>query len=89
MVITSCVLVELVANPKNTLHGGQSRSWSAEQGKKKKKKNVWQRPPPPNGSRRKLLILDLQVIYLLRKSKRNEVQASICNDKTKGYESKI
>ena len=29
----------LVANPKKTtLHGGQSRSWSAEQGKKKKKK---------------------------------------------------
>ena len=39
----------LVANPKklrSTLHGGQSRSWSAEQGKKEKKK-VWQRPPPP------------------------------------------
>ena len=30
----------LVANPKKTtLHGGQSRSWSAEQGKKKKKKS--------------------------------------------------
>ena len=29
----------LAANPKKTtLHGGQSRSWSAEQGKKKKKK---------------------------------------------------
>ena len=39
----------LVANPKQTtLHGGQSRSWSAEQGKKEKEK-VWQRtsPPPP------------------------------------------
>ena len=36
----------LVADPKkNTLHGGQSRSWSAQQGKKKK--NVWQPPPPP------------------------------------------
>ena len=33
----------LVANPKKTtLHGGQSRSWSAEQGKKEKEK-VWQR----------------------------------------------
>ena len=32
---------------KITLHGGQSRSWSAEQGKKKKKKKVWQPPPPP------------------------------------------
>ena len=32
----------LVANPKKTtLHGGQSRSWSAEQGKKEKEK-VWQ-----------------------------------------------
>ena len=31
---------------KTTLHGGQSRSWSAEQGKRKKEK-VWQRPPPP------------------------------------------
>ena len=29
---------------KTALHGGQSRSWSAEQEKKKK---VWQRPPPP------------------------------------------
>ena len=32
---------------KTTLHGGQSRSWSAEQGKKKKKEKVWERPPPP------------------------------------------
>ena len=37
----------LVANPKKTtLHGGRSRSWSAEQGKKEKGK-VWQHPPPP------------------------------------------
>ena len=37
----------LVANPKKTTsHGGQSRSWSAEQGKKEKEK-VWQRTPPP------------------------------------------
>ena len=36
----------LVANlKKTTLHGGQSRSWSVEQGKKKKK--VWQRTPRP------------------------------------------
>ena len=35
----------LVANPKKTiLHGGQSRSWSAEQGKKKKSGSA---PPPP------------------------------------------
>ena len=44
----------LVANPKKTtLHGGQSRSWYAEQGKKKK---LWQRPLPPRALlvRRKL-----------------------------------
>ena len=41
----------LVANPKKTtLHGGQSRSWSAEQGKKEKEK-VWQRTPPPPPAR--------------------------------------
>ena len=34
------VVVVLVANPKKTtLHGRQSRSWSAEQGKKKRKKS--------------------------------------------------
>ena len=38
----------LVANPKKTtLHGGQSRSWSAVQGKKKKKKSLAAHPPPP------------------------------------------
>ena len=31
---------------KNTLHGGQSRSWSAEQEKKKKKKKSGSAPPP-------------------------------------------
>ena len=37
----------LVASPKKTtLHGGQSRSWFAEQGEKEKEK-VWQRSPPP------------------------------------------
>ena len=41
----------LVANPKKTtLHGGQSRSWSAEQGKKKKKKSG-SAPPPPSRAR--------------------------------------
>ena len=36
----------LVVNPKKTtLHGGQSRSWSAEQ-ENKEKEEVWQRPPP-------------------------------------------
>ena len=38
----------LVANPeKTTLHGGQSRSWSAEQGKKKKKSLAAPHSPPP------------------------------------------
>ena len=38
----------LVANPKKTtLHGGQSRSWSAEQGKKEEKKSLAAHPPPP------------------------------------------
>ena len=32
---------------KSTLHGDQSCSWFAEQGKKKEEKKVWQRPPPP------------------------------------------
>ena len=35
---------------KTTLHGSQSRSWSAEQGKKEKEK-VWQRTPPPPRAR--------------------------------------
>ena len=41
----------LVANPKKTtLHGGQSRSWFAEQGKKKKKKSL-AAPSPPHPPR--------------------------------------
>ena len=44
----------LVANPKKTtLHGGQSRSWSAEQGKKEKEK-VWQRSVTPAGASNEL-----------------------------------
>ena len=40
----------LVANPKKTtLHGGQSRSWSAEQGKKKSGSAP---PPPPHRAAR-------------------------------------
>ena len=38
----------LVANPKKTtLHGGQSRSWSAEQEKNNNKKSGSAPPPPP------------------------------------------
>ena len=41
----------LVANPnKTTLHGGQSRSWSVEQGKKKKKSGS-NPPSPPRAAR--------------------------------------
>ena len=37
----------LVANPKKTtLYGGQSRSWSAEQGKENKRKSLAAYPPP-------------------------------------------
>ena len=32
---------------KTTLHGGQSRSWSAEQGKENKRKKSGSIPPPP------------------------------------------
>ena len=32
---------------KTTLHGGQSRSWSAEQGKENKSKSLAAYPPPP------------------------------------------
>ena len=32
---------------KTTLHGGQSRSWSAEQGKENKRKSLAAYPPPP------------------------------------------
>ena len=50
MYVCCCFLTfsALVANPKKTtLHGGQSRSWSAEQGKKKKKSLAAPLPPPP------------------------------------------
>ena len=37
-----------VANPKKTtLHGGQSRSWSAEQGNENKRRSLAAYPPPP------------------------------------------
>ena len=32
---------------KTTLHGGQSRSWSAKQGKENKRKSLVAHPPPP------------------------------------------
>ena len=32
---------------KTTLHGGQSRSWSAEQGKENRRKSLAAYPPPP------------------------------------------
>ena len=36
---------------KTTLHGGQYRSWSAEQGKTKRKKSLEASPPPPRAAR--------------------------------------
>ena len=45
------ILSALVANPKKTtLHGGQFRSWSAEQGKEEKEKSG--SPPPPQRAAR-------------------------------------
>ena len=38
----------LIANPKKLLHGGQSRSWSAVQGKENKKEESSSAPPPPS-----------------------------------------
>ena len=62
----------LVANPKKTtLHGGQSRSWSAEQGKKEKKK-VWQRPPsPPRAARlEKTIKNEIKITWRIHMSRR-------------------
>ena len=50
-----CVVVVVVSHiqrigcqpEKTTLHGGQSRSWSAEQGKENKRKSLAAYPPPP------------------------------------------
>ena len=44
--LTFSVLV--VNSKKNTLHGGQFRSWSAEQGKENKRKRLAAYPPPPS-----------------------------------------
>ena len=43
----------LVANPKKLLYtgGGQSRSWSAEQGKESKRKKSGSAPPTPHTAR--------------------------------------
>ena len=54
--VESCVVVVVVVShiqrigcqpEKTTLHGGQSRSWSAEQGKENKIKSLAAYPPPP------------------------------------------
>ena len=60
----------LVANPKKTtLHGGQSRSWSAEQGKKEKKKSGSAPPPAP------------RALLVRRKNKNNKIKK---NRKSRG-----
>ena len=43
--------VLLVVNPKKLLHGGQSRSWSAVQGKENKIKESSSAPPNPQAAR--------------------------------------
>ena len=53
-VLTRVVVVVVVSHiqrigcqpEKTTLHGGQSRSWSAEQGKENKRKSLAAYPPP-------------------------------------------
>ena len=46
VVVVSHIQRMLPTRKKTTIHGGQSRSWSAETGKKKKKKSG-SAPPPP------------------------------------------
>ena len=44
---------------KTTLHGGQSRSWSAEQGKENKRKSLAAYPPPtPHTARSEKINMD-------------------------------
>ena len=53
-VLLTCIVVVVVSHiqrigcqpEKTTLHGGQSRSWSAEQGKENKRKSLAAYPPP-------------------------------------------
>ena len=50
LVLLSLTFSIMVANPKKTtgiLHGGQSRSWSAEQGKENENITSGSAPPPP------------------------------------------
>ena len=78
----------LVANPKKTtLHGGQSRSWSAEQGKKEK---VWQHPPPraarSEKKKKKNHATHLHV-YALRKSALRRWSRSVSHPYKDSYDS--
>ena len=57
----------LVANPrKTTLHGGQSRSWFAEQGKKKKKSGN-ALPPPARAARSEKIKKITRRIHMYRR----------------------
>ena len=48
VVVVSHIQRSIGCQPENTtLHGGQSRSWSAEQGKENKIKSLAAYPPPP------------------------------------------
>ena len=47
VVVVVCHIQRIGCQPeKTTLHGGQSRSWSAEQGKENKRKSLAAYPPP-------------------------------------------
>ena len=48
---------------KTTLHGGQSRSWSAEQGKENKRKSLAAYPPPTHTARSEKIIKITRRIY--------------------------
>ena len=48
VVAVSHIIQRIGCQPeKTTLHGGQSRSWSAEQGKENRRKSLAAYPPPP------------------------------------------
>ena len=74
VVVVSCWLLfltfsVLVANPKKTtLHGGQSRSWSAEQGKENKRK-AGSIPPPHTARSEKINKNHASHLQALRRSR--------------------
>ena len=60
-----------VANPKR-LHDGQSRSWSAEQGKKEKRRRSGSASPPPQRATRSEKNKKIKITRRIHMSKRDE-----------------